>query len=98
MLVVLSIAAFALTVYALVDVLRRPAEAFPYAGKRTKTFWSVVLGVATAVAFVFLFNSPLSIFGILSVVAAGIYLADVRPAVRTYRGGPGRGLGSTGGW
>ena len=89
-LLVLSLAALLLTGYAFVDALRRPAGAFEYAGKRTKTFWTVLLGVALAVSFVS-FGGGLGLFMILPVVAAGIYLADVRPAVSTYRGGPSSG-------
>lgn len=92
---VLTVAAFGLSAYAFVDAVRRPKEAFEYASKRTKTFWSVLLGVAVALAFVSI-NGGIGLLVILSVVAAGVYLADVRPAVRTYGGG--RGRGPYGGW
>jgi hypothetical protein len=94
-LLALGVGALVLTGYSLVDAARRPAEAFVYAGKRTKVFWLAILGIAFAVAFVVLFD-VLGIFGVLSVVAAGVYLVDVRPAVRQYRGGSGRG--TYGGW
>ncbi|MGJ7441126.1 DUF2516 family protein [Aquipuribacter sp. MA13-6] len=89
-MLVLTLAAFALTAYSFVDALRRPAAAFEYASKKTKTFWSILLGVALALAFVSI-GRGVSLLVILSVVAAGVYLADVRPAVRTYGGGPSRG-------
>lgn len=92
-LLVLNVGALALAVYALVDALRRPAPAFEQAGKRTKTFWSVLLGVATALAFVSV-GGDIGLLVIVSVVAAGVYLADVRPAVRSYGGG----RGSPKGW
>lgn len=98
-------AVFAVTVYALVDALRRPARAFVSAGKRTKQFWTVLLGVATAVAFVAvpwpLGFGMLSFLALGSAVAAGVYLADVRPAIKPYsgRGGQGRSSGGPyGGW
>lgn len=91
----LTVAAFALSGYAFVDALRRPKAAFEYAGKRTKTFWTVLLGLAVALAFVSI-NGGIGLLVILSVVGAGVYLADVRPAVRTYGGGPSRG--PYGGW
>lgn len=94
-LLVLTVAAFGLSAFAFVDALRRPAAAFEYAGKRTKRFWSILLGVALALAFVSL-GGNIGILVILSVVAAGVYLADVRPAVKTYGGGPSRG--PYGGW
>lgn len=97
-------AVFVVTVYALVDALRRPAQAFVSGGKRTKQFWTVLLGVATAVAFVAI-PPPigiglLSFLALGSAVAAGVYLADVRPAIRPYSGGSGRGRpgGPRGGW
>lgn len=87
--VVLGVAAFGLEVWALVDCLRRPAGAFVAAGKRTKTFWTVIVAVAAAVGFVSVFN-VLGLFGIIAVVGAAVYLVDVRPAVRQYGGGPRR--------
>lgn len=98
-------AVFAVAVYALIDALRRPARAFVSGGKRTKQFWTVLLGVATAVAFVALpwpvgFGA-LSFLALGSAVAGGVYLADVRPAIKPYSGGgsgSGRPGGSYGGW
>jgi uncharacterized membrane protein YeiB len=98
----LYVAVFVLSVYALVDAARRPARAFAVAGKRTKQFWTLLLGVATAVAFVALpwplGIGALSFLALGSAVAAGVYLADVRPAVKPYSGGPGRSGGPYGGW
>jgi hypothetical protein len=97
-LLVLGIAAFALEVWALVDVLRRPAGAFLAAGKRTKTFWTVIVAVAAAIGFISLPFANLGFLGILAVVGAAVYLADVRPAVRQYGGrGPRGGRGNGGG-
>ncbi len=79
-LLVLGIAAFAAELFALVDVLRRRPDAFRAAGKRTKNFWLVINAVAAALGFVLLIN-PLSIFGLIAVVAAAVYLTDVRPAL-----------------
>ncbi len=97
-------AVFVMTVYALVDALRRPARAFVSGGKRTKQFWTVLLGIATAVAFVALpwpvGFGMLSFLALGSAVAAGVYLADVRPAIKPYSGGsgPGRSGGPSRGW
>jgi hypothetical protein len=92
----LGIAVLALTVFALVDALRNRADAFVAAGKLTKPIWSGILGVAAIISFIVVF-SPLNIFGILCVVAAGVYLADVRPAVRNITGGGGNNWGPYGG-
>ena len=94
----LYLGVFAMTVVALVDAARRPATAFPAAGKRTKNFWVAILGVATAVAFVAipypLGLGLLSFLALGSAVAAIVYLVDVRPAVGPYsRRRPGGGSG-----
>ena len=72
-LLVLGVLAFAMELFALVDVVRRPAQAFPYAEKRTKNFWLILVAVAAAVGFVTLFN-PTSMVGLLGVVAAGVFI------------------------
>lgn len=91
-----------LSVAALVDVVRRPAAAFPRAGKRTKTFWLAIVGAATAVAFVAIPPpigiGALSSLAILSAVAAIVYLVDVKPALGPMSGGRGGRRPGTGGW
>lgn len=98
---------FLLAVWALIDLLRRPAPAFVSAGKRTKKFWGILLGVATLLAFVALpypiGYGYLSFLALGSAVAAVVYLVDVKPAVVPYSGGGrgprGRGpSGPRGGW
>ena len=91
---VIGVVALGCEVFAFVDALRHPEKAYVAAGKRTRTFWLVLLGVALAIGFVTLFN-PLSIFGLLAFVGAAVYLADVRPALRQVRGIGGR---SNTGW
>jgi hypothetical protein len=87
---VLAIAALCVEVWAFVDAIRRPAPAFVAAGKQTKPIWLVILGVAAVIG---LWSSTLggpnlvSLFPIVAFVAAAIYLADVRPKVREFRGG-----------
>ncbi|MBO3087988.1 DUF2516 family protein [Cellulomonas dongxiuzhuiae] len=94
---------FALSVWALVDCLRRPAAAFVSAGKRTRQFWTWVLVAATVVAFISI-PPPLGIglpfpsfLALVSAAAAIVYLVDVRPAVAPYTGRRGGGP-SRGGW
>lgn len=83
-LLVLTLAALALEVFAFVHALRTRPDAFVAAGKRTKQFWMAVTGVAVLLGFVSL--GGLGLLAILGVVAAGVYLADVRPAVETVQG------------
>lgn len=96
-LLILGVAALALEVYAFVDVVRRRPDAFVAADKRTKNFWLLVVGVAMLVGFVSVF-SVLNIFGLLAVVAAGIYLADVKPALDRVMGRGGSSGGPYGRW
>lgn len=89
----ITLALFVLEAWAFIDALRRPAAAFTYAGKRTKSFWLVVTGVALAIGFIGL-RPPLGlgmstgILDLAAIVGAAVYLVDVRPAVRQFRPGP----------
>ena len=95
----LSVVAFGIELYALVDCLRRRPDAFVAAGKRTKNFWMLVTGVAAVFGFVVL-GSPnsLGLIGIVAVIAAGVYLADVKPAVDQVTGRGGSQSGPYGPW
>lgn len=79
--VVLGVVLFAMEIFAFVDCLRQRADAFPAAGKQTKVIWLALTGAAAVIGFLSVLN-PLQIFGLLAVVAAGVYLAGVRPALR----------------
>ncbi|PFG34328.1 DUF2516 family protein [Sanguibacter antarcticus] len=102
----ITVVLFASEVFALVDALRRPGAAFVSAGKKTKTFWSLVLAAAVALGFIGLYpplgGGYLGLMALFVVIPAIIYLTDVRPALGSMRGprggsGP-RGPGSRGGW
>ncbi|MEI2779041.1 MAG: DUF2516 family protein [Tetrasphaera sp.] len=95
---ILGIGALGLEVFALVDALRRRPDAFVAASKKTKQFWTIVLAVAAAVGFVFLF-SPFNLFGLLAIIAGAVYLTDVRPALDQVQGrGGGTHMGPYGPW
>jgi hypothetical protein len=72
--------------WAVIDCAIRPTQAFVAAGKLTKPAWLAI--TVGALLLIWLF-SPLHIFGIAAIVAAIVYLVDVRPAVREVQG-PGR--------
>ncbi|MGK5111056.1 MULTISPECIES: DUF2516 family protein [unclassified Geodermatophilus] len=76
--------ALALTAYALVDALVRPATGYVAAGKLTKPAWAAITGLATLVVF---WQGPMSFLGLPAIIAAIVYLVDVRPAVRGLRRG-----------
>jgi hypothetical protein len=85
LLSVLGLGALALKVWALVDACIRPGVAFAAAGKLTKPAWIAILAVAVLLTG----GDFLGLLGLASVIAAIVYLVDVRPAVRELRpGGP----------
>ena len=60
--------------FALIDAASRPAGSFVYHDKKTKQFWLVVLALAVLSTF-------LGFLSIIGMVAALVYLVDVRPAI-----------------
>jgi hypothetical protein len=89
----LAIVAFVVEAWAFADAIRRPAPAFPAASKQTKPLWMVILGVALVIGLGGAIGelTLLSILPIIAFVAAAIYLTDVRPKVREFRGGSHQG-------
>ena len=79
LLTVLLLVMTAIELFAFVDALLRPAPAFVAAGKLTKPAWLLILAIGLVSAL--LFRSPMGILGLVGIIAAGVYLADVRPAV-----------------
>ena len=74
----------AVKVFAFVDALTRPTQAYVAAGKLTKPAWLLILGLT--VASVLLWPSVIGILSIVGIVAAFVYLLDVRPALVATRG------------
>ncbi|MEU6036272.1 DUF2516 family protein [Actinomadura sp. NPDC047616] len=106
----LLVVAFVMEAWALVDSLTVPKDAYAAASKQSKKLWTIILGVAAVLGFAHAVlplqgASPIMLLiGILPVaafIAAAVYLADVRPAVKPYkkRGGGGRtNMGPYGPW
>ena len=94
---VFGVAALVLSVFGLVDALRHRPDAFTAAGKRSKNFWIVVLGIAVALSF-YSVLAPFSLPWIFAMVGAGVYAADVRPALRKVMGRGSSGDGPAGRW
>jgi hypothetical protein len=90
-IVVIGLVALGMEGYALLDAVRQRADAFTAAGKLTKNKWIAILSVAFAFGILALpFNPFISTLGFLSlagIAASGVYLADVRPALRRMTGG-----------
>ena len=88
---VLFLAILAVKIFALVDGLSRPESAYTSAGKQTKTFWTVVLVLAVL-------SSVMGFLSLIGLVAALVYVVDVRPALKEVpRGGSGQ-MGPYGPW
>jgi hypothetical protein len=83
----LGLVLLALKAFALVDAAVRPGNAYAAADKLQKNFWLIVLGLA--VVWNVIFPNPLGILNLIGLVAAIVYVVDVRPAVKAIgRGGP----------
>jgi hypothetical protein len=97
---ILLVAAFVVEAWAFVDALRRPGPAFPAAGKRTKSLWLIITGVALAVGtFSAAYDvSLISILPIVAFIGAAIYMTDVRPKVREIGKGGSSHQGPYGPW
>ncbi len=81
----LGLLALAAEVYALVHAVRQRPDAFTATGKQTKVFWVAALVIATLLGFAVL-GSGFGLLSIIGIVIAGVYLADVRPAIDTIMG------------
>lgn len=71
---VIFLAIVLVKLFALVDAASRPAGSFVYAGKQTKQIWLVILALAVLSTFV-------GFVTLIGLVAALVYLLDVRPAL-----------------
>ncbi|WP_217630259.1 DUF2516 family protein [Nocardioides exalbidus] len=80
MLAVLVVA-LAIKGFAFVNAMTFSAEAYEAAGKLTKQAWCVITGLGFAAQLV-LIGSPIGIINLVFLIAALVYLADVRPALR----------------
>jgi hypothetical protein len=78
---VLFWAVLAATAYAFVNAAMQRPDAYTAADKLTKPVWLIILGMATLLSFV------LGVTGmVIAAVAAGVYLADVRPKLLEIQG------------
>ncbi|WP_370066646.1 DUF2516 family protein [Streptacidiphilus sp. MAP5-3] len=66
------------TVFTFVDAAFRREDAYRAADKKTKPFWLIILGVGVGIEF-FLGSIFLDL---IAIVAAMVYMVDVRPALR----------------
>ncbi|MFD6444680.1 DUF2516 family protein [Promicromonospora sp. NPDC060204] len=98
--IVLGVIVFAVQVIALVDAIRRPANAYTSEGKLSKPIWLAILGVAAVLGLLGLppsFITASSFLNVIAVVPAIVYWADVRPRLLPYGTGN-KPRGPQGGW
>ena len=91
----LGLGALCLTGFAAFDALRRKGSLFPHVGRLTKPVWLGILIAAFLISIVSLGSAAtIGLLNVIGVVAAGIYLAEVRPKLRQISGGGGGPYGS----
>ena len=78
---VVLVALLAIKGFAFVNALTYSAEAYEAAGKLTKTAWCAITGLGFAAQLILL-GSPLNLISLVFTIAALVYLADVRPALK----------------
>ncbi len=81
---VFSVIQFAVVAFAFVDATRHRPEAFPAVDRGSKTGWLIGLGLAF-VAHLLIWN-PISLFNLVGIVAAIVYVVDVRPSLLAITG------------
>ena len=78
---VVLVALLAIKGFAFINALTYSAQAYDAAGKLTKQAWCAITGLGFAAQLILL-GSPLNIISLVFTIAALVYLADVRPALR----------------
>ncbi|MFF0293248.1 DUF2516 family protein [Kitasatospora sp. NPDC004615] len=78
-------------IFAFVDAAIRRDDAYRAADKKTKGFWLVVLGLALGADLLFGANPVSGLLTLAGLVAAIVYVVDVRPAIKLLTDGRGRG-------
>jgi hypothetical protein len=81
-LLVALLASIGVKIFALVSAVRFSSESYQAANKLTKPAWCAILGAGFLWSILFL-GSPLNLVNLVFLIAAFVYLADVRPALRS---------------
>ncbi len=79
---VIDLAMLAVKIFAFIDSVLHTPEEYRAAMKWNKWGWVIVLGIAVALTF---WPLGLGIVNIALLIAALVYLADVRPAIKNLR-------------
>ena len=86
-MLVLTLAALVLEVYAFVHALMQRSDAFTAADKLTKPVWCAITGVGLAILAIST-SGPYSFLWLVGIIAVLIYIVDVRPRVIEIQQGP----------
>jgi hypothetical protein len=86
-LLLLGVASLGLTAYAAFDAVRFRSNLYPAVGRQSKVFWVGILVAAFLVAIVSFGYNTLGLLNIAGVIAAAVFLTDVRPKLRQVSGG-----------
>lgn len=103
LLLILSVAAFALSLISVIHAAVTKPNVFVAADKRTKVFWLAITGGSALLAFLSIPGGGVGgrgglLLTILPLIGAGVYLTDVRPALNQYKKRPRGGQGGPDGW
>ncbi|GAA5147664.1 hypothetical protein GCM10023340_20410 [Nocardioides marinquilinus] len=79
---VIAFVILVIAIYAFINSLLWSAESYEAAGKLTKPAWTIILGLGVVLQLV---PIGLVLVNIIMLVAALVYLADVRPALASLR-------------
>jgi hypothetical protein len=82
LLLLVELLLLAVKIFALVSALTYTAEAYHAANKLTKPAWGIILGLGVVVQVVF-GGGPIGLVNLAFTIAAFVYLADVRPALKS---------------
>lgn len=64
--------------WALYELLKAPAEAFPFLNRQTKNIW---LAITLGSILGHILFGPWGFTGVIGLIACGVYLADIRPKI-----------------
>jgi hypothetical protein len=90
--VAIQIVFVVIEIVALVNCITQRADAFPVVGSLSKNGWLAILTgsvLVTLVCGVFTSSLLISFFAFIAITATGVYMLDVRPALREATDGSG---------
>jgi hypothetical protein len=80
-LMMVSLVMFVLQAFAFVDAVTHRPDAYAAADKLSKNAWMIILGLGLVAHM--LFWDPINLFNLAGIIAAIVYLVDVRPAIKS---------------